>query len=189
MDASIGLAALGAIALGLVQCFFGYRIFRVILGITGFILGGLLAGYLVYGLTQSQLFAVIAGVIGGLIGAGLMAGLYVVGVFLIGAFFGGMAVSALITLGGGTPQAWVVVILAIVVGVLAVMLQKPVIVVATAFLGSWWAVTGIAALTGAVELGSFQAVPLGLKDAGAGWLVGWLVLGIVGLVVQFRQAR
>ncbi len=183
---TISLVALGAVVLGLAQCFFGYRILRVILGITGFILGGLLAGYLVFSLTQSQLFAVIAGVIGGLIGAGLMAGLYVIGVFLLGAFFGGMAASALLTLGGGSPQLWVVAILAIAAGVVAVLLQKPMLVVATAFLGSWWAVTGVAALTGAVELGGFQAVPLVLKDASAGWLIGWLVLGIVGLIVQFR---
>jgi hypothetical protein len=118
-----------------------------------------------------------------------MAGLYVVGVFLIGAIFGGMAASALLTLGGGSPQPWVVVILAIAAGVLAAILQKPMIIVATAFLGAWWAVTGVAALAGVVELGGFQAIPLALKDAGAGWLIGWLVLGIVGLIVQFRRAR
>jgi hypothetical protein len=33
MHATLSLAALGAIALGLVQCFSGYRIFKVILDI------------------------------------------------------------------------------------------------------------------------------------------------------------
>ena len=45
---TFSVVALAAIALGLVQCFAGYRFFRVVLGITGFLLGGLLAGYLVY---------------------------------------------------------------------------------------------------------------------------------------------
>jgi hypothetical protein len=185
MEGNLGLIALGAIALGLVQCFFGYRIFRVILGITGFILGGLLAGYLVNSLTQSQLLSVI----GALIGAGLMAGLYKVGVFLIGALFGGMAVSALFALVGGSPPTWVVVILAIVVGVLAVLFQKLMIVMATSFLGSWWAVSGIAAIMGVIQLPSLQGFPPGLRSAPAGWLIGWFVLGIVGFIVQYRSAR
>jgi hypothetical protein len=36
---------------------------------------------------------------------------------------------------------------------------------------------------------SLQLAPTGLLQAGAGWLVAWLVLGIVGLVVQYRQRR
>ena len=189
MQGNLGLIALGAIALGLVQCFFGYRIFRVILGITGFILGGLLAGYLVYNLTQSQLLGIIAGLIGALVGAGLMAGLYIVGVFLIGALFGSMAASALFALGGGGPPDWAVVILAIVAGVLAVLFQKPMIVIVTSFGGAWWAVTGIAAIAGAIEMPSLQGFLLGLRHAPAGWLIGWLFLGIVGFIVQYRRAR
>jgi hypothetical protein len=186
MQGTLDLVAVGAIVLGLVQCFFGYRILKIILGITGFILGGLIAGYLAFGLTQSQLFAIIAGVIGGLIGGGLAAGLYVVGVFLIGALFGGMAASTLLALGGGTPQGWVVAILAIAAGILAVILQRPMLIVVTSFLGAWWAVTGIAALAGAIELGGFQAVPANLMKVGAGWLIGSIVLGVAGLLVQFR---
>lgn len=189
MEGNLGLIALGAIALGLVQCFFGYRIFRVILGITGFILGGLLAGYVVYNLTESQLLSIIAGLVGALIGAGLMAGFYKLGVFLIGALFGGMAVSALFALVGGSPPTWVVVILAIVVGVLAVLFQKLMIVMATSFLGSWWAVSGIAAIMGVIQLPSLQGFPPGLRSAPAGWLIGWFVLGIVGFIVQYRSAR
>lgn len=187
MQGNLTLVALGAIALGLLQCFVGYRIFRVILGITGFILGGLLAGYFVYGLTQSQLVAFVAGVIGGLIGAGLMAGLYIVGVFLIGAIFGGVAVSALFAVGGGSAPAWLVLMVAIIAGVLAALIQKPMIVIATSFGGAWWAVTGIAAIAGAVEMQGLGTFPAGLQSASPGWLIGWFVLGVVGLIVQFRR--
>jgi hypothetical protein len=187
MHLTVSLAALGAIAFGLLQCFFGYRMFRVILGITGFILGGLLAGLLVYNLTDSQLFGVIAGVIGGLIGAGLMAGLYIVGVFVIGALFGGLAASLLLPLGGGSPPAWLVVLLAILVGVLAMIFQKLMIVIATSFGGAWWAISGIAAMTGAIEMASLRGFPLELQNAGTGWLVAWLVLAIVGLIVQYSR--
>jgi len=189
MQLTLSLAALGAILLGVVQCLFGYRIFRVIIGIIGFILGGLLAGYLVYNLTDSQLFGVIAGVVGGLIGLGLMAGLYSVGVFLIGAYFGGVAVSALFALGGGSAPGWLVVVLAIIAGVLAVLFQKLMIVLATSFVGAWWAVSGLAAIAGVIEMQSLRAMPLGLENAGTGWLIGWFVLGLVGVIVQYRATR
>jgi hypothetical protein len=61
------------------------------------------------------------------------------------------------------------------------------IIIATAFGGSWWAMSGIAALAGAVEMETLQLAPLGLQQAGAGWLVAWLVLGIVGMMVQYRR--
>ena len=186
---SFSVVALAAIAIGLVQCFLGYRFFRWVLGITGFLLFGLLAGFLVFQWTASPLFGVIAGVIGGIIGAFLMGGLYVIGFFVIGAIFGGVATSALFALGGSSAPVWLIVLLALVCGVLAIVLQKLMIVIATAFGGSWWAMSGIAALTGAVEMDSLQLAPTGLLQAGAGWLVAWLVLGIVGLVVQYRQRR
>jgi hypothetical protein len=184
---TFNVVALVAIAVGLVQCFFGYRFFRVVLGLTGFVLGGLLAGYLVYQGTDSTVFGLIAGVIGGLIGAFLLGGLYIVGFFVIGAIFGGVAVSALFALGGGSAPVWLIVVLALVCGILAVVMPKLMSIIATAFGGSWWAMSGIAALAGAVEMETLQLAPLGLQQAGAGWLVAWLVLGIVGMMVQYRR--
>jgi hypothetical protein len=189
MQGNLSLIALGAVALGVVECFFGYRLFRVILGITGFCLGGLLGGYVAYSLTQSQLTAVIGGLIGGLVGAGLMAGLYIVGVFLIGALFGAMVALAFSNIGGSTPQTWLVIILALTGGVLAAVLQKVVIVVATAFGGAWWALTGMAVITGSITVENPRELLGGLAGAPAAWLIGWFVLGIVGVIVQYRRVR
>jgi hypothetical protein len=186
---TFNVVALAAIAIGLLQCFAGYRIFRVVLGITGFVLGAVLAGYLIFTWTDSQLFAVIAGVIGGLIGAFLLGGLYIIGFFVLGAIFGGVATSALFSLAGSTAPVWLVVVLALVCGILAVVLQKLMIVIATAFGGSWWAMSGIASLTGAIEMQQLKLAPLGLQEAGTGWLVAWLVLGIAGMIVQYRRYR
>jgi hypothetical protein len=186
---TFSVVALAAIAIGLLQCFAGYRIFRVVLGITGFVFGAVLAGYLIFTWTDSQLFAIIAGVIGGLIGAFLMGGLYIVGFFVIGAIFGGVATSALFALAGSVAPVWLVVVLALVGGILAVVLQKLMIVIATAFGGSWWVMSGIASLTGAIEMQQLQLAPLGLQEAGTGWLVAWLVLGIAGMMVQYSRYR
>jgi hypothetical protein len=189
MQGNLNLIALGAIALGIVQCFFGHRIFRVVLGITGFFLGGLIGGYVAYSLTQSQFMGIIGGLIGGLIGAGLMAGLYIVGVFLIGALFGAMIALAFSSIGGGSPQVWLIIILALTVGVLAAVLQKVVIVLATAFGGAWWALTGIAVIAGAITVETPRELLGALAGASAGWLIGWLVLGAVGVFFQYRRVR
>ena len=189
MQGTLSLVALGAIAMGLVQSFFGYRIFRVVLGLTGFFLGGLLGGFVAYSLTQSQPLGIAGALIGGLIGAGLMAGLYVVGVFLIGALFGAMVALALFGIGGSTPPGWIVLVVAIVAGMLATVLQKPMIVIATAFGGAWWAVSGLAAITGTIAVENLRELLGGLAGASAGWLIGWFVLGIVGVIFQFRRAR
>jgi Domain of unknown function (DUF4203) len=188
MPGTLNLIALGAIGLGLVQCFFGHRIFRVILGLTGFFLGGLLGGYVTQSLTQSQLLAIVGALTGGLIGAGLMAGLYVVGVFLIGALFGAMVALALFSVGGSSPPGWIVFILALVAGVLAAVLQKPMIVISTSFGGAWWAVSGLAAITGSIAAENLREMLGGLAGMSAGWLIGWFILGIVGLIVQYRRA-
>jgi hypothetical protein len=76
-----------------------------------------------------------------------------------------------------------------VAGVLAVLFQKLMIVLATSFVGAWWVVSGIAAIAGVIEMPSLQWFPLGLSSAPTGWLVGWLVLGFVGFVAQHRSAR
>lgn len=189
MQGNLTLIALAAVALGVVQCFFGYRIFRVILGITGFFLGGLAGGYLVYGLTQSQLGAILGALIGGLLGAGLMAGLYIVGIFLIGALFGAMVALAFFGIGGGTPPTWIVLLSALTAGVLAAVLQKVVIVIATAFGGAWWALTGIAVIAGVIAVETPRELLGGLAGAPAGWLIGWFILGVAGVIVQYRRVR
>ena len=68
---------------GLVACFFGYRLFRIVLAFTGFVLGALLASS-VFGVSDTWAMLIAAG-IGGLVGAGVMMAAYFVGVALTGA--------------------------------------------------------------------------------------------------------
>src|SRR5436190_20784441 len=68
---------------GLLSCFAGYRLFRVVLGLYGFILG---AGLTTSMMGASNTFAlVVAALAGGLLGAVLMVAAYFVGVGLVGA--------------------------------------------------------------------------------------------------------
>ncbi len=53
---------------GIVSCFFGYRLFRIVLAIFGFILGALAASS-VFGVSDTGPM-IVAAIVGGLIGAG-----------------------------------------------------------------------------------------------------------------------
>ena len=188
------LVALGSIAFGLLNCFFGYRVFRFLLGLYGLIFGAAVGGILASNLADGQILWVIVGAAaGGLVGAALFTLLYFVGVFLVGAA-GGVSLAIFIggVLGMEMPLL-VIIIVALVVGIIALILQRSVLILATAFWGARLVVGGAAALitgTEPVFTNLFQRVVGGeastpsLIELGA-----WLALDIGGTLVQFATTR
>jgi hypothetical protein len=173
---------------GLLACFAGYRIFRVVLGIYGFILGALLATSIVG--TEHTMWTIIASIGGGVAGALLLIAAYFVGVALIGAGLGAMVANLIWAAIGGEPHVLVVVVLAIAGALAALALQRYVIIVATAFGGAQTVVVGAAALMGntaAAEAATrtvYSVYPLNPMPGTAMDSVAALVLGIAGVLVQ-----
>jgi hypothetical protein len=173
---------------GLLACFAGYRVFRIVLGIYGFILGALLASSIVG--TEHTLWTILASLGFGLIGALILIGAYFVGVALIGAGLGAGLANVIWAWIGGEPHVIVVIVLAIAGALGALALQRYVIIVATAFGGAQTTVVGAAAILGnraAAESAArtvYSVYPLDpmpgtSMDAGAS-----LILGIAGVLVQ-----
>src|SRR6185503_4792568 len=79
-------AAALLLAGGIVSCFFGYRLFRTVLAIFGFIFGGMIASS-VFGVSDTTLM-LVAWIAGGLVGAFILIVAYFVGVALTGAALG-----------------------------------------------------------------------------------------------------
>lgn len=188
------LVALLSIVLGLLNCFFGYRIFRALLALYGLILGVLVGAALAGNVTDGETLWVIVGAIaGGLVGAVLFVLLYFVGVFLVGAA-GGVSLATLIggILGIDMPTL-VIIILAVVVGIIALILQRAVLILATAFSGAWLVVSGAAALITGTEpafTNVFQRAAEGTTNTYSLIVIAaWLVLGIAGTIVQFAMTR
>jgi len=178
-----------AILVGALQCFSGYRIFKLILGLTGFLLGGALASIIGYTLSQEVAFLLLTGLAGGFIGAALMVTLYFVGIFLIGAIFGSVLGTVLYAVAESNPDPAALLILAILAGILALAFQKFMIIVSTAFGGAWFVIIGIAYfITGTVNLNN----PEQIFGSGGKYLyamlVGWFALGIAGFFIQYRSA-
>jgi hypothetical protein len=179
---------------GLLACFAGYRVFRVVLGIYGFILGALLATSIVG--TEQTMWTILAALGGGLAGALILIAAYFIGVALIGAGLGAMTANLIWAGIGGEPHVAVVIGLAIVGALAALALQRYVIIVATAFGGAQTVVVGVAALMGnraAADAASqvvYSVYPLNPVPGTAVDLVAALVLGAIGVLVQlFVTAR
>ena len=173
---------------GLLACFAGYRVFRIVLGIYGFILGALLATSAVG--TDHTMWMLGAAVAGGMCGALLLIAAYFVGVALIGAGLGAVAVNLVSAAVGREPHIAVVIIVAIIGALAALALQRYVIVFATAFGGAQTVVVGVAALMGnrvaatAATRAVYSVYPLDPMPATMMDSAAALVLGIVGVLVQ-----
>jgi hypothetical protein len=185
-------AAALLVAGGVLACFAGYRLFRVVLGVYGFILGALLASSLMSPGDHAQML--VGALVGGLIGAVVLNLGYFVGVALVGAGAAALLLHLVWTrVAHGDPHVLLIVAAAIVGAVAATQLQRLVIIVATAFGGAWTVVVGVLALLGdkparaAASAGEvWVAYPLSGAPYRWAALGGWIVLGLAGLAVQLR---
>jgi hypothetical protein len=127
-----------ALLFSLVQCFFGYRIFKFLIGMHGFILfgvAGIVTGYLYFELEME--LCLIMGLILGWLGALLAMELYKINVFLQ-CFWTGSIIGALLGVIGQLEMeqtAALAIVLGIIIGVVGVILIKPLVILSTAFAG------------------------------------------------------
>jgi hypothetical protein len=183
-------AALLLVVGGAVACFAGYRLFRIVLAIYGFILGAMLASSMM-GVSNTT-GMIVAAILGGIAGALVLVFAYFIGIALVGAGLGAlMAHAGWSYVRPGEPPALAVIALAILGAIGAMLLQRYVIIVATAFGGAWTMIVGGLAATG--DPGAARAAaagdvwilyPLTLAP-GQRWVpVAWIGLGLLGLGVQ-----
>jgi uncharacterized protein DUF4203 len=176
---------------GLLSCFAGYRLFRIVLGLYGFVLGAMLASSAM-GVTNTT-GMIVASMVGGVCGALLLIFAYFIGIALVGAGLGALVAHvAWSSVGkGGDPPALAIVVLSIAGSIAAMFLQRYVIVVATAFGGAWTMIIGGLALaaerTVAAKSASATSVWILYPTSAQGqaWVpIAWVVLGLIGAGVQ-----
>jgi hypothetical protein len=174
---------------GIISCFFGYRLFRTVLAIFGFILGALAASSL-FGVSDTGLM-LIAAVVGGLVGAFVLIAAYFVGVALVGAGLGAVIANLVFSAGDRDPSVFMVILFSVAGAVGATYLQRYFIIVGTAFGGAWTMIVGAMALVGdraalraATSGDVWVAYPLN-PAPGQQWVVAiWIVLSLIGAGVQ-----
>jgi hypothetical protein len=182
-------AAIVLVLGGLLSCFAGYRVFRVVLGIYGFILGALLASSFMG--TDQRVWMVLAAIGGGIVGALVLIGAYFVGVALVGGALGALAANLIWAAAGREPHVFIVILFSISGALAALALQRYVIIISTAFGGAWTALVGSLALMGdrtavsaAVRHDVWLAYPLSPAPGQRWVLIVWILLGIAGVIAQ-----
>ena len=182
-------AAIILIVGGALSCFYGYRWFRTVLAIFGFVIGALAASSL-FGASDTA-WMLGAALVGGLIGAALLFAAYFVGVALVGAGLGVVLANLMLSVSGREPHFLVIVFAAIAGSVAAMYLQRYFIIVGTGFGGAWTLIVGVMAMLGnpgaraaAVAGNVWVLYPLD-PAPGRTWVpILWVLLGAVGTAVQ-----
>ncbi|KAI9208605.1 uncharacterized protein BJ171DRAFT_489505 [Polychytrium aggregatum] len=202
-----GILAALLIASGVVLVFFGHRVFPIILAISGFYTGVVVALLILTGIemnnptiygTHRDIIFLIVCAISGIIFALLFRCVIKLGLFAVGALLGLVLAMIVITL---LPQSitpnelWNKIILGVsmlVFGIAALFAEKPVFILATSFAGAYAVAFGVDvfARTGFKEttIAFFNGGGFPPSTAAVyGFLAGTVVLGLVGTFIQFSQ--
>ena len=166
---------------GVLACFAGHRLFRIVLGIYGFMFGAMIA----------------SSVVGGLLGSAVLVFAWFVGVSLVGAGIGVLVAHVVWSqVGTGDPPAMAIVAVAVAGAIGAMFVQKYVIVVGTAFGGAWTVVLAAANMVpqaqtsltrGASESEVWIFYPT--SAPATRWVpIAWIALGLLGTAVQLSTA-
>jgi hypothetical protein len=166
----------------------GYRLFRLVLTLYGFIIGALV-GSSMLGPSDTTLL-IFSALGGGAVGALVMFFGYFVGVALIGAGIGALCVHLIWSRIGSDPHPFVVILAAVAGAAGAMALQRYVIIIATSFGGAWTMLVGGLALSGQARSlarpGVWVVYPLDPTPRQLMALSAWMVLGLIGIVIQLR---
>ncbi|HWR22385.1 MAG TPA: DUF4203 domain-containing protein [Feifaniaceae bacterium] len=176
------VAGVIAILAGLVMCFYGYRLFRVWLAVTGFIGGVYLGNYLGETYFTGEVWPVALAIGLGLLFALLAYFLYRLGAVLTGALLGAALVNALAGTPGGAYAGWPIAVGAILGAILAGMFLKPYLIIGSSLNGAYFSALG------AYSLVVMEDMTQDLFKQDLPWyvLLCVLVLAAFGVIAQFR---
>jgi hypothetical protein len=176
---------------GILACFAGYRLFKFVVAVYGFILGAAMMSSMM-GVTSTS-GMVLAAIVGGTAGAIILVLAYFVGVALVGAGFGVLVahVGWSYLRGTSEPPLAAIVGFAVLGAVGSMLLQRYVVIVATAFGGAWTALLGGLTLAGdhritaAASSGDVWILyPMSPSPAYRWVPTAWLILSLVGTAFQ-----
>ena len=174
---------------GLLDCFFGYRIFRVAVALLGALVLGLLATAAAGQAGCSEVVCWVALAVGAVVGLVLSFALYLVGVFLAGFALGYVVVLSLVPFTGMAAMQLIGAAAGALCGLLAMVMHRYLICAATAFNGAFRVALATACFIDGVDWQvCFRSPELTPSLLISRWWFPVLTfgLGLVGLIVQLR---
>lgn len=182
------------IIIGLVNGFYGYKLFKILL----FIIGFMVSFYLIYKIGSNfiddKTVVVIIGLILGLIIAILTLMFYFSGIFLVGVVTGIFLGLSLNIPFDQITKVVVIITLGIIIGLLSLIFQKYMIIVITSFLGAFLVVNSlfyIYFLINGIET-TVENILIMVKNNTITYIImlfSTLVLGVIGILFQYRSFK
>ena len=183
------IALLLLVVLGVLYALAGHRLLRFMIGLTGFLLAAVSAGIGAGWLSQGNPWVMGgAALVGGICGAMALFFVYRAGVFALGGLGTAVVLHGALA---GRPESWVPWAIlggSVLGGLLSLVIERPIMVLATAAIGGWMSTYAGAYLL----LG--DALPERLAEEATGPLV-WAILGtwvsvtLLGASFQFLTGR
>lgn len=181
--------SVAALVWGLLDCFFGYRVFKLTVTLLGALAGALLAQMAAHAAGLGNGAELAALLVGALLGAGLAFLLYLAGVFIAGFGFGATLALLLLSHFHRMVALLAAVIVGIIGGIAAVKLQRVVIILATALTGAFRAILALMYFTNQLDwiyyIRQPQQIPA-VIDTNTWVFPSVLVLAAVGAIAQFE---
>jgi hypothetical protein len=184
-------AALIFVGGGLLACFYGYRLFRIVLGVYGFILGALFGSQLAA--SSSDAWMVAGALLGGVIGAAALYTAYFIGAVLVGAGVGAFVAHLAWSAWRSDPPLLAVIAFALAGALSGWWFQRIVVSIATALGGAWTALVGLSAIISErmarrPPRGADIWIEYPASQALGRWgLLLWIALAVWGAAVQLRR--
>jgi hypothetical protein len=179
----------GAMAWGVLDVFFGYRIFKVTLAIVGGLIGVVLGQTAATALALGPGLEVAAMVMGALLGAGLAYLLYLAAVFVAGFGFGATLGILLLANFHHMVALLTGLVLGVIGGFLAVKVQRVLIILSTSLLGSFRAILALSYFTSQIDWLFYFKQPdqiPALIDGNRWMFPSILALAAVGVIAQLE---
>jgi hypothetical protein len=181
--------SLAGITWGVLDCFFGYKVFKVTLALFGALLGAGLAHALALHFSAGETVEVVCMIAGGLLGAALAFLAYIAAVFIAGFGFGATLGILLLANYHHMVAMLTGVVLGVIGGFLAVKVQRVLIILSTSLLGAFRAVLALSYFTSQIDWMFYFRQPAQMPALidNNGWMFpSILVLAAVGVVTQLE---
>ncbi len=186
-DSNVTYLAMAVV--GMIYCFLGYRMLKFTIALTGFLLAGAVAAGLAGIVSASNLpITAIAGIIGGICGAMAFFFIFRAGIFCVGMLGASLAAYAAFTESTASWTPLAVLGIGLVGGMFALLIERPVITVATSTLGaalvvfaagSMWFGPDLLATLDTAEFITERRIGVGV----------WFLLTVAGCMAQFASYR
>jgi hypothetical protein len=200
MSLNVLIVGIVALLVGIAFCFAGYRFFRILIAIWGFLTGFLLTAQ-AFGISggshlHMSALGLIVALIVGFVLAALAYYLYVAAVVILGASVGFWVGTGLATAAGYSSHSSLALLIGVICAIvlailiLALNLTKLLIIISTALGGASAIVAGALLLLGRITLDALSSGIVGAVIRGSTlWGLAWLVLAAIGIIVQLNRSQ